>query len=86
LLISVSMVSGVSSIIGGTFSPLKMVSGAFSSQSSFLAVDFALGVSAANVEASVASDSRVYKTERITAQVAGGGRRGNLSLSLSGCG
>ncbi len=53
--------------MGGTVSPLNIVSGVFSSQSSFLAVAWALGVSAASVEANVASDRREYNMARIVA-------------------
>ena len=58
--VSESSVSGVNSIIGGTFSPLNVVSAAFSSQASSL-----LEASAAKVEATVASDSREYSAKRI---------------------
>ena len=71
LLISVSMVAGPSSIMGGTVSPLNIVSGVLSSQSSFLAVAWALEVSAASVEANVASDRREYNMERIAAMAEG---------------
>lgn len=53
-LVSESIVSGVNSIMGGTFSPLNVVSAAFSSQAS----SSLLEASAAKVEATVASDSR----------------------------
>jgi hypothetical protein len=58
LLISVSMLSGLNSIIGGTVSPLNVVLGVFSSQSSSLAAAFGLAVCTASVEAIVASDRR----------------------------
>jgi hypothetical protein len=89
LLISVSMVAGPSSIMGGTVSPLKMVSGVLSSQSSFLAVACALGVSAASVEANVASDRREYIMERIAAMAEGRATRvkssGPLARQQDGC-
>lgn len=59
--------------MGGTVSPLNIVSGVLSSQSSFLAVAWAVGVSAANVEANVASDRREYIMERIVAAAEGAG-------------